>query len=723
MLVEYCLSKISLFNAHGTEPRGFMRGVALFAAGLLWAFTAGLLWAFAMLCGTQIAAPMQRLRLRFSGASDLSECPATPVKLRRCGRLKSWTAVFATVTAALSALTVTSFAQDETQLLVGNLDKEANADLNYSTTTDFGQTFTVGTGGGDWIVEETAVDMDVWPNTATLDMELWTANGNAPDEKVGSFTSPGAGTGNQTWVADGTLVVKAGKSYFVRFQGGGSGTIRFNGTTDEGENDSSLSNWSMGNTAWHRIETTWYSLGPNLRMAVRGSRFGIGAETVSRVPLRHNGSDFEVRVRFSKTLKSSRTKVEGAFSATGGTIIHVGRTTKKGNAPEGAEDWLVTLSPDGTEAVTLSLATGGLCDESDQVCSKSDEPVTSWTDATISHFDQGITASVISAPEFHDGSRKFKVRVRFDAELSNSSGRVADAFRSITTGGTVTKARRKSNGSTPSGQQDWEITVQPDGNGDVVVQLPTGGTCDAHRQVCAKDGRWITDWTDHAVPVLTDGVTATVVDPPASHDGSNGFKVRVRFSKVLRNSAAKVAQAFSAINGTVVKARRARDSNAPSGQQDWDVTIDPDGNSDVTLSIKTGGPCSATGQPCSKDGEWITEASDFPLTIAGPSGGKLVAGSSAASTVSQLDPNHPNPFNSTTQITYRLAIPGPVWLAIFNVLGQSVRTLVDQVQAVGSYQVSWDGRDQRGSKVSAGVYLMRLHYPDGVQTRRLLYLK
>ena len=62
-------------------------------------------------------------------------------------------------------------------------------------------------------------------------------------------------------------------------------------------------------------------------------------------------------------------------------------------------------------------------------------------------------------------------------------------------------------------------------------------------------------------------------------------------------------------------------------------------------------------------------------------------------------------------------------LEIYNLLGQPVRTLVDQVQAAGAYRVRWDARDGRGAAVAAGVYLVRLHYPGGVQTKRLLYLK
>lgn len=95
----------------------------------------------------------------------------------------------------------------------------------------------------------------------------------------------------------------------------------------------------------------------------------------------------------------------------------------------------------------------------------------------------------------------------------------------------------------------------------------------------------------------------------------------------------------------------------------------------------------------------------------------------ALPTTSRLEPNYPNPFNSTTQISYRLATPGPVRLDIYNILGQQVHTLVDQVQAAGFYQVPWNARDRRGTAAATGVYLMRLHYPGGVQTRRLLLLK
>ena len=113
-----------------------------------------------------------------------------------------------------------------------------------------------------------------------------------------------------------------------------------------------------------------------------------------------------------------------------------------------------------------------------------------------------------------------------------------------------------------------------------------------------------------------------------------------------------------------------------------------------------------------------------PLTASKPVvAAETVTVSETVPEVSGLAPNFPNPFNSATLITYHLSSPGPVQLVIYNVLGQPVRTLVDQSQAAGSYQIRWDVLDQRGVSLSTGIYIARLSYPGGVQTQRLLYLK
>ena len=86
-------------------------------------------------------------------------------------------------------------------------------------------------------------------------------------------------------------------------------------------------------------------------------------------------------------------------------------------------------------------------------------------------------------------------------------------------------------------------------------------------------------------------------------------------------------------------------------------------------------------------------------------------------------PNRPNPFNSTTQITYHLASPRPVRLVIYNLLGQVVTVLADAYQEMGAYQVAWEGRDVSGARVVSGVYLYRLQAGSFDQVRKMTILQ
>jgi len=60
------------------------------------------------------------------------------------------------------------------------------------------------------------------------------------------------------------------------------------------------------------------------------------------------------------------------------------------------------------------------------------------------------------------------------------------------------------------------------------------------------------------------------------------------------------------------------------------------------------------------------------------------------------------------RVEYGLSLPGPVRIQIYNVLGQSVRTVVDGFQEVGVWSVGWDGQDYGGRRVTAGVYYVEL---------------
>lgn len=85
-----------------------------------------------------------------------------------------------------------------------------------------------------------------------------------------------------------------------------------------------------------------------------------------------------------------------------------------------------------------------------------------------------------------------------------------------------------------------------------------------------------------------------------------------------------------------------------------------------------------------------------------------------------LEQNYPNPFNPTTTISYLIDKPGYVNLTIYNITGQRVRTLVDGYRSNGSHITIWNGLDERGGSLAAGIYFYRLRSGDQIQSRKML---
>jgi hypothetical protein len=70
--------------------------------------------------------------------------------------------------------------------------------------------------------------------------------------------------------------------------------------------------------------------------------------------------------------------------------------------------------------------------------------------------------------------------------------------------------------------------------------------------------------------------------------------------------------------------------------------------------------------------------------------------------------NYPNPFNPITRIAYGLPEQSQVTLRIYGVLGQEIKTMVDEDQGAGYHEVVWDGKNSDGAQVSSGVYFFKL---------------
>jgi len=119
------------------------------------------------------------------------------------------------------------------------------------------------------------------------------------------------------------------------------------------------------------------------------------------------------------------------------------------------------------------------------------------------------------------------------------------------------------------------------------------------------------------------------------------------------------------------------------------------------------------------DGEYedtIFVSNDSPTDVDDPRGSDLPYRF-------ELAQNYPNPFNPATRIEYSLPRRSHVTIAVYNVLGQLVLTLVDREEPAGWHETSWRGVAANGESVASGVYLYRFQAGDYVETRKMLFLK
>ena len=337
-----------------------------------------------------------------------------------------------------------------------------------------------------------------------------------------------------------------------------------------------------------------------------------------------------------------------------------------------------------------------------------------------------LTARFADVPSGHDGARAFTLRIAFSEAIAIGY----EAFRDHSvgvSGGAVTKARR-----VDKRRDLWEITVKPASDAAVSVSLSPPPACDETGAICTGDGRPL------SVSI------ATIVLGPAQ-EAEEPEEEQPEESQQPEEEQPEEEQ----------PEEEEQPQEPPPAPQNLTGVANSDGS--ITLSWDAPDDDTITGyqilrrRPYFGEDELLTYVADtgstatsytdteatpkvrhvYRVKAINPAGvghrSNSISVTAAAAKVvaasSGLAPNFPNPFNSRTLIPYRLATPGAVRLEIYNLLGQPLRTLVDQYQDAGFYKVRWDARDRRGAMVSAGMYLVRLHYPGGVQTKRLLYLK
>jgi hypothetical protein len=265
------------------------------------------------------------------------------------------------------------------------------------------------------------------------------------------------------------------------------------------------------------------------------------------------------------------------------------------------------------------------------------------------------------------------------------NGPVTANFPAAPTNAVITVLRYSGvNGGNPIGNVISGSTTGEDGNG-----LCTGGTDTGH-------------YSFNLSTTVNDAVVyAAVALRSRTHSPGAGYTERAEISQGTPNAAAGIA----VMDKKVTAASTVFVNGALNDSTDWSV---------VAVEIKPLASASKRGALATS--ESMTLPADF-----------------------QLEQNYPNPFSSEarsrlagnpgTMIRFSLPAIGKVTVNIYNETGQLVRTLIEGEKAAGWHSMHWNGRNQLGKTVAAGVYLYRIivHGEAGdvvfAQTRRMTLLK
>ena len=243
------------------------------------------------------------------------------------------------------------------------------------------------------------------------------------------------------------------------------------------------------------------------------------------------------------------------------------------------------------------------------------ETLTSAATTAVAH--PPLTATTRDAPESHDGSTAFNFELRLSENIDSLSYTTLQNHALTVTGGTLPNVRRLEAGKNVR----WEITVQPSSNADVTIALPITTDCSVQGAICTSDGRKMSSRVELTIsgPVADPPpppLTATILDNPSSHDGSNSFTFELRFSENMESFSYSTLQdhALTVTGGTGLKVRRLE---AGKNVQ-WEITVTPSSNADMTIALPITTDCSVQGAICTSDGRKLSNR--LEVTVAGPGG-------------------------------------------------------------------------------------------------------
>ena len=196
-------------------------------------------------------------------------------------------------------------------------------------------------------------------------------------------------------------------------------------------------------------------------------------------------------------------------------------------------------------------------------------------------------------PAGHDGTTAFTLLIAFSERIEITQEQMPQVL--TVTGGTVTSAREV------SGLGDrWEITVTPNGNDDVSISLPKTTSCDDDNAVCTRDRRMLSKGI--SVSIARAPLTASFAEVPEGHYRTAAFTLPLAFSEPIETTQEQMQQALTVTGGRMNSVKPMDDHNDL-----WEVTVTPDSNDDVSISLPKTTSCDDEDSVCAADGRMLSE--------------------------------------------------------------------------------------------------------------------
>ena len=321
-------------------------------------------------------------------------------------------------------------------------------------------------------------------------------------------------------------------------------------------------------------------------------------------------SNFTFQLNFSENVDAGYARIQNdAFTVSGGSIASASRITQGSN-----QGWNVEVNPTGNGSVTITLPETTDCNASGAICTDDSRKLSHPTSAIVAG-PPAISVSDATVQEAQGAVLEFSVT------LSHASSRTvtvdyATSDGTAVAGSDYTAASGKLTFNAGDTSQTVSVTVLTDSDDEgeetltLTLSNPSQATLDDATGTGAIENGESSSGTQEDPPVVL--LTASFANVPAAHDGA-AFTFDLSFSSNVEAGYARIRDdAFNVTGGEIANAQR----KSQGSNQNWTITVRPDGNAAMTITLPPTTDCGGAGAICTHDGRKLSASTS--ARVAGP---------------------------------------------------------------------------------------------------------